>query len=71
MTNFEKITESPEALAEFFVYAEVEDYFDDNRNYHVLSKAWLSKIIDDSVAFRTKEEAVAATIKWLNKEAEE
>ena len=62
MTNFEKITESPEALAEQLVYSSW-DGFNGNR--------WSGIVNGIRYAFNTKEEAVTATLEWLNKEAEE
>ena len=60
LTNFDRIKESPEALAEKVVYL-VTDKYDDGTEWHsvLVNGGW-----------RTREEAVAATIKWLNKEAE-
>ena len=59
-TNFDRITESPEALAEKVVYL-VTDKYDDGTEWHsvLVNGGW-----------RTREEAVAETLKWLNKEAE-
>ena len=59
-TNFDRITESPEELAEKVVYL-VTDKYDDGTEWHsvLVNGGW-----------RTREEAVAETIKWLNKEEE-
>ena len=62
MTNFEKITESPEALAEKVVYSAFDE-FDGNEWFGITG----NKIRE---SFKNKEEAVAATLEWLNEEVE-
>lgn len=59
-TNFDRITESPEALAKKVLYL-VTDKYDDGTEWHsvLVNGGW-----------RTREEAVTATLKWLNMEAE-
>lgn len=59
-TNFDRITESPEAMSGKVVYL-VTDKYDDGTEWHsvLVNGGW-----------RTREEAVAETLKWLNKEAE-
>ena len=59
-TNFDRITESPEALAEKLVYS-VWDEFNGYR--------WTSSVIQ--YAYKRRREAVTATLEWLNKEVEE
>ena len=63
MTNFEKITESPEELAEKIIHL----WFDTCHRF-----VWLG-IDDDGCyeAFRKKADALESTLKYLNKEAEE
>lgn len=63
MTNFEQITESPEALAEQMVYSAWDGF-----NGYLWSGVKSTGIRH---AFKTKEDAVAATLKWLNEEVEE
>lgn len=60
VTNFDRITESPEALAEKVLYL-VTDKYDDGTEWHsvLVNGGW-----------RTREEAVAATLEWLNEEVE-
>lgn len=62
ITNFDRITESPEAMAEQLVYS-YYDEFDGDKWFGVTGKG-----IRES--FNTKEEAITATLKWLNMEAE-
>lgn len=61
-TNFDRITESQEALAKQLVYS-YYDEFDGDKWFGVTGKG-----IRES--FNTKEEAITATLKWLNMEAE-
>ena len=60
-TNFDHITESPEALAEESVYLVYDKYSDGTE--------WMSVFINGT--WRSWEEAVAATLEWLKKEVEE
>lgn len=62
MTNFDRITKSPEALAEKMIYLWVNDCH---------RFVWLG--IDDDggyKAFRKKADALESTLKYLNNEAE-
>lgn len=61
-TNFDRITESQEALAEQMVYSAFDE-FDGNEWFGITG----NKIRE---SFKNKEEAVAATLKWLNEEVE-
>lgn len=62
MTNFEKITESPEDLAEKLVYSSEDEWY--GKQYRA--------IVGDDICewFRTRDQAVAATLEWLKKEVE-
>lgn len=60
MTNFENVTKTPKALAEESVYVVYDKYSDGTE--------WMSVFIEGT--WRTWEEAVAATVQWLNKEVE-
>lgn len=62
MTNFEKITESPEAMAEHLVYSYYDEFDGDE---------WFG-VTGDGIreSFKTRDEAVIATLEWLGKEAE-
>lgn len=62
MTNFDRITESPEALAENRVAAS----FDENGCF-----VWVGIVGGKHKYFKNREDAVAATLKWLNEEVEE
>lgn len=62
LTVFDKITESVETLAEKLVYMRVVSW-DDEINWYSLALR--------SHCFRTKEEAIAATIEELKKEVED
>lgn len=61
-TNFDHITESPEALAEQLVYSAWDG----------LNGTMFSGIVSDGIrhAYKTREEAVASTLEWLKKEFE-
>lgn len=61
-TVFQKITSSPEVLAEKLVYLVIDSY-NGAANYH-----WRSTIIDK--AWKTKQEAIAATVARLREVAE-
>lgn len=61
--NFDRIAESPEALAEQMVYSAFDE-FDGEEWFGITG----NKIRE---SFKNKEEAVAATLKWLNDEVEE
>ena len=61
-TNFDRITESPEALAEQLVYSSWDGFHGDR---------WSGIVNGIRFAFNTKKEAVTATLKWLNEEADE
>ena len=58
-TNFDRITESPEAMAEKLVYSAWDGF----HGYR-----WSGIVNGIRFAFNTKEEAITATLKWLNKE---
>ena len=60
MTNFEKITESPEALAEQLVYSAWDGF----------NETVFSGIVSDGIRYEYKKrkEAVAATLEWLRRE---
>lgn len=58
--NFEKITASPEALAERLVYVVYDKYSDGTE--------WMSVIVNGT--WGSRKEAVAATLEWLGKEVE-
>ena len=62
MTNFDRITESPEALAERLVYSTLDGF----------NETVFSGIVSDRVRYeyRKRKEAVAATLEWLRREAE-
>ena len=62
MTNFEQITESPEALAERLVYHRYDEFGSDE---------WFG-VTGDGIreSFKTRKDAVIATLGWLNKEVE-
>ena len=62
MTNFEQITESPEALAEQLVYHYYDEFNGDE---------WFG-VTGDGIreSFKTRDEAVIATLEWLGKEVE-
>ena len=60
MTNFENVTKTPETLAEESVYVVYDKYSDGTE--------WMSVFVNG--AWRTWEEAVAATLEWLKKEVE-
>ena len=62
LTNFDRITESPEALAEQLVYSAWDG----------VNGRLFSGIVSDGIryAYKTTEEAVAVTLEWLNKEVE-
>lgn len=60
MTNFENVTKTPKALAEESVYVVYDKYSDGTE--------WMSVFINGT--WRSREEAVAATVQWLNKEVE-
>ena len=62
MTNFDRITESPEALAENRVAAS----FDENGCF-----VWVGIVGGKHKYFKNREEAVESTLKWLNEEVEE
>lgn len=59
ITNFDRITESPEAMAEKLVYSAWDGFHGDR---------WSGIVNGIRFAFNTKEEAITATLKWLNKE---
>ena len=62
MTNFEKITESPEDLAEKLVHSSEDEWY---------GKQYMAIVGDDIREwFRTRDQAVAATLEWLKKEVE-
>lgn len=62
-TNFDHITESPEALAEKLVYSSEDEWY---------GKQYMAIVGDDICEwFRTRDQAVAATLEWLKKEKEE
>ena len=62
MTNFEKITESPEELAEKIIHL----WFDTCHRF-----VWLGIDADGGYkAFRKKEDAFASTLEYLNKEGD-
>lgn len=60
MTNFEQITESPEALAENLVYHRYDEFGSDE---------WFG-VTGDGIreSFKTRENAVIATLVWLKNE---
>jgi hypothetical protein len=60
MTNFENVTKTPEALAEESVYVVYDKYSDGTE--------WMSVFVNG--AWQMREEAVAATLDWLNEEVE-
>lgn len=60
MTNFDQLTKSPEVLAEESVYVVYDKYSDGTE--------WMSVFIEGT--WRSREEAVDATLEWLNKEVE-
>lgn len=62
-TNFDRITESPEALAKQMVYPSLDEFY---------GEVWFG-ITGNKIreSFKNKEEAVAATLKWLKEEVEE
>ena len=62
-TNFDRIAESPEALAKQMVYSAFDE-FDGEEWFGITG----NKIRE---SFKNKEEAVTATVKWLNEEVEE
>ena len=63
ITNFDRITESQEALAEKIIHLWVNDCH---------RFIWLGIDCNGAYkAFRKKEDAFASTLEWLNKEAEE
>lgn len=65
MTNFEKITESPEALADAIVRLWVREV----RSFPAF--VWLGIKDNESYeSFNKREEAVSATLEWLGKEVE-
>lgn len=59
-TNFDQITESPEALAEQIVYHHHDEFNGDE---------WFG-VTGDGIreSFKTREKAVIATLEWLGKE---
>lgn len=62
-TNFDHITESPEALAEKLVYSSEDEWY---------GKQYMAIVGDDICEwFRTRDQAVSATLEWLKKEVEE
>ena len=65
MTNFEKITASPEALADAIVRLWVREV----RSFPAF--VWLGIKDNESYeSFNKREEAVSATLEWLGKEVE-
>ena len=62
MTNFERITKSPEALAERLVYHHHDEFNGDE---------WFG-VTGDGIreSFKTRENAVIATLVWLKNEVE-
>lgn len=60
MTNFENVTKTSEALAEESVYVVYDKYSDGTE--------WMSVFIEGT--WRAREEAVVATLDWLNKEVD-
>ena len=62
MTNFERVTESPEALADRLVYSAWDGF----------NETVFSGIVSDGVRYeyRKRKEAVAATLEWLRREVE-
>lgn len=63
MTNFDRITESPEALAEQLVYHHYDEFNGDE---------WFG-VTGDGIreSFKTRKESVTVTLEWLKKEKEE
>lgn len=62
MTNFERITESPETLAKQLVYHYYDEFNGD---------VWFG-VTGDGIreSFKTRDEAVIATLEWLGKDVE-
>lgn len=62
MTNFERITGDPKILAEQLVYSHYDEFDGD---------VWFG-VTGDGIreSFKTRDEAVIATLEWLNKEVE-
>ena len=61
-TIFDRITENPKVLAEQLVYSVYDEFY---------GCVWFGFTNDDMrEVFKTKEEAIAATLEWLNKEVE-
>lgn len=69
-TNFDLITENPKKFAKLFIYMEIDDYVDDKGNYHISSRKWRSKLLDKAT-WNTGEEALEATLEYLNEEVKE
>lgn len=63
MTNFEKMTSSPEALAAKLVYPYDDEWY---------GRQWFGLDKDGTrLAFRTKGEAVDATVEYLKQEVKQ
>lgn len=62
LTNFDRITESPEALAEQLVYSAWDGF----------NETVFSGIVSDGIRYEYKKrkEAVAATLEWLRRKVE-
>lgn len=62
MTNFERITESPAALAGHLVYSHYDEFG---------GNEWFG-VTGDGIreSFKTRDEAVIATLEWLKNEVE-
>ena len=74
-TLFDRITASPEVLAEKFVYRTVEFFYDDNHkpepnHIYYVSALLVSKNTGGKIYFETKEDALAATVAKLKEVAE-
>ena len=67
-TNFDRITENEESLAEHMVHLCYETYYDINRG-EMDNRPYYTTITGE--CYYNKEEAIKRTIEWLQKEAEE
>jgi hypothetical protein len=73
-TVFHSITQSPEALAEKFVYETQEFFYDDdhkpvpNHTYYV-SLLLVSEVTGGKIYFETREQAIASTVVKLKEPA--
>lgn len=66
-TNFDKITESVESLAELLIKRETREHYDFFREETVYSVDYISP---SGNGFKTQTDALKDTIEWLQKECE-